>query len=339
MAGQDWNVTTEPPTHLKVSLIPQKIRDLKSATKTIIQKEHVALGTSNSGGQHLKGAARVYLSNSLPGSDPEGNNLDTSATSDNGRLAVATGGGASTGLTNTIKVYVATSAGISTSWKDVRAAYAGTAVRVSLGSGINVVGQHNTGAETYINLIKVNANDVPEILVGAVMSADTAPSTGVGISNKKYVDAHGIVQVVNVQDGTYASCATAMPFDNTIPENSEGNEVMTLEITPTSATNKLKIEVVVNAHAQTYNTGGVALFQDSTVNALAVAMFGSGGAEASNFTGTVVFTHYMTAGTTSATTFKIRLGAASGGAGFNGKTGAVFGGVIASSITITELGG
>ena len=54
----------------------------------------------------------------------------------------------------------------------------------------------------------------------------------------------------------------------------------------------------------------------------------------------VTFTHYMTAGTTSATTFKVRAGAdgagtttTNGGAGM----GRFFGGVMASSITITEI--
>ncbi len=191
MAGQDWNVTTEPPTHLKVSLIPQKIRDLKSSTKTIIQKEHVALSTSNSGGQHLKGAARVYLSDSLPGSDPEGNNLDTSATSDNGRLAIATGGGATTGLTNTIKVYLATSAGISTSWKDVRAAYAGTAVRVTLDNNVYMLGKNATGGSRV--LIGMDASNVLQVGSGANRDI-RRPDAVVGgdddreIVDKAYVD-------------------------------------------------------------------------------------------------------------------------------------------------------
>ena len=39
-----------------------------------------------------------------------------------------------------------------------------------------------------INCIKVNASDVPEILVGAVLSANTAPGSDPAIANKKYVD-------------------------------------------------------------------------------------------------------------------------------------------------------
>jgi hypothetical protein len=51
------------------------------------------------------------------------------------------------------------------------------------------------------------------------------------------------------------------------------------------------------------------------------------------------FTHYMAAGTTSATTFKVRIGAVTSGTiTFNGIGSArKLGGVLASSITITEI--
>jgi hypothetical protein len=77
------------------------------------------------------------------------------------------------------------------------------------------------------------------------------------------------------------------------------------------------------------------LFQDSTANALAcAAQYQPAGQLV-----TINFSHYMTAGTTSATTFKVRAG--NGGSGtttFNGvSAGRLFGGVISSSITITEI--
>lgn len=39
-----------------------------------------------------------------------------------------------------------------------------------------------------INMIKINASNVPEVLVGAVLSASTAPGSDAAIPNKKYVD-------------------------------------------------------------------------------------------------------------------------------------------------------
>lgn len=144
-----------------------------------------------------------------------------------------------------------------------------------------------------------------------------------------------VVQEVNTQTGAYQSCTTAIPHDDTIPQNTEGDEVMTLAITPTSATNKLKIEVIVNAAHTAINQWIIALFQDSTANAIAACGVNTVAAGPSQ--GTLV--HYMTAGTTSSTTFKVRIGGNTGSTlAFNGSGGArKYGGVLASSITITEI--
>lgn len=149
--------------------------------------------------------------------------------------------------------------------------------------------------------------------------------------------ARSVVQVVHAQDGTVATGTTTIPDDDTIPQNTEGDEYLTATITPTDSANKLKIDVVV--HLANTNASTVlcaALFQDSTASALAA---GSSVGPAANVRQQVVFTHYMTAGTTSATTFKVRCGgSASGTTTFNGVTGgARLGGIIASNIIITEL--
>lgn len=146
-----------------------------------------------------------------------------------------------------------------------------------------------------------------------------------------------VVQVVNTQDGAVATGSTVIPWDDTIPQNTEGDQYMSLSITPTNASNKLKIEVVWNGtHSSATTRMIVALFQDTTANALAVSMQEN---SAATHLACVKFTHYMTAGTTSATTFKIRAGSsAAGTTTFNGSGGArLFGGVMSSSITITEI--
>jgi hypothetical protein len=147
----------------------------------------------------------------------------------------------------------------------------------------------------------------------------------------------GVVQTVHTQTGEVSTGTTILPNDNTIPQNTEGNEVMTASITPTDAANKLKIEVVMHgSHSTTAQHMSAALFQDSTAGALAAMQSAKDGGGSA--TGSVVFTHWMTAGTTSSTTFKVR-GGTSGGAtfSFNGNSGTrKFGGVMASSITITE---
>jgi len=146
-----------------------------------------------------------------------------------------------------------------------------------------------------------------------------------------------IVQVVNTQTGAVATSTTVLPHDDTIPQNSEGFEVMTLAITPTSSSNKLLITVFANvAHNAGSDHPTAALFQDSTAGALACSsVFGS----AANTMPNISFNHYMTAGTTSSTTFKVRVGAGDAATfTFNGRLGnRKQGGALASSITITEI--
>ena len=152
-----------------------------------------------------------------------------------------------------------------------------------------------------------------------------------------YRSAGRVLQVVNTQSGALATGTTVMPIDDTIPQNTEGNEYMTLAITPTNASNKLLITVYAFlSHSAAGSWMSGALFQDSTANALAsYASFQQTGTGAN----TIAFAHYMTAGTTSSTTFKFRAGAQQAGTTtFNGSNSArFFGGTTASSITIMEI--
>lgn len=148
-----------------------------------------------------------------------------------------------------------------------------------------------------------------------------------------------VLQVVNYQTGALTTGTTLLPSDDTIPQNTEGFEVMTLAITPKFATSMLIIQSVAHVSA---NTGGAirlesALFQDTTASALAASsMWADSGGQCQS---EQIITHKMTSGTTSATTFKIRVGSQTAGTiSFNGQGGSrLFGGVIASSITIWEI--
>lgn len=154
------------------------------------------------------------------------------------------------------------------------------------------------------------------------------------LSNKRTGDT---VQVAHSQSGAVATGSTILPVDDTIPQNTEGDQYLSVSITPQSASNKLLIEVtLVLSHSITNQWLAAALFQDTTANALAVCPhFMSLGAASA----TITFRHYMNAGTTSATTFKVRGGGQSAGTTtVNGASGnRTYGGVMASSITITEL--
>ena len=142
-----------------------------------------------------------------------------------------------------------------------------------------------------------------------------------------------VLQVVNTQTGALASGTTTIPIDDTIPQNTEGDQYMTLAITPLSAASSLLIEV--NAlFASTVGIISAALFVDSTANALAAATI-----YPAAYGDRLSFTHYVASGSTTARTYKLRAGNHSGTLYFNGTgTGTrQFGGVASSSITITEI--
>jgi len=189
---------------------------------------------------------------------------------------------------------------------------------------------------TNLSAASTTASGVIELATQAEVNVGTDTTRAVTPATLKGLSGH-IVQIVNTQTGALASGSGTIPIDNTIPQNTEGNEFMTLAITPTSASNKLLIDVnfMGGELSNTDDHHTVALFQDSTGNALASTIGDNYGTGASS----VRFSHYMTAGTTSSTTFKVRAGAIVGSMYMNGFTGIgqIYGGVAVSSITITEI--
>lgn len=145
------------------------------------------------------------------------------------------------------------------------------------------------------------------------------------------------VQTVNVQDGIVSTGTTVIPEDDTIPLQTEGDEYMTLAITPNDAANLLKVEVVIElASSVAGNFLIAALFRDATANALSASMHNI--VNIAERTATLKFTTWVSAASTSATTFKVRAGGSlAGTTTFNGRSSVQrLGGVMASTITITE---
>jgi hypothetical protein len=149
-----------------------------------------------------------------------------------------------------------------------------------------------------------------------------------------------VVQIAENYDAALATGTTDLPQDDSIPQNTEGDEYIDQAITPTSAANKLEIEHQGSySHSGTLGQIGVALFQDSTANALAATLMGRDASAGSS--GIAVLNHSMRSGTTSATTFKIRAGESTGTGGtvsFNGSGGTrLFGGVCSSFMRVREV--
>ena len=145
-----------------------------------------------------------------------------------------------------------------------------------------------------------------------------------------------VIQVVNFQTGAAATGTGLIPIDDTIPQITEGNEYMTLAITPTNVNNKLKITVVAMLSNDTSDAIiACALFVGATANALAVV---SNRDSVVNEPCTLMLEHVIVAGVVSALTFRVRVGAnVAGTTTFNGiSTTRRYGGVESSTISIME---
>ncbi len=179
-----------------------------------------------------------------------------------------------------------------------------------------------------VSSLSLSPGQARKVYVNAAGSAYYSAAIGVGS------DFISVVQALDTAYTTYGSATTQIPKDNTIPQNTEGDEIITQAITPKSATNRLRIECyfpVVTSDGLTTIT--MALFQDATADALAVAAI-----KADTATRALKLEHEMAAGTTSATTFKIRLGPSTAQTIYiNGSTTArLYGGISAVRLRITE---
>lgn len=147
-----------------------------------------------------------------------------------------------------------------------------------------------------------------------------------------------IAQVQYDQDGTLSTGSVAIPPDNTIPQITEGTQFMSLAITPTNASSTLEIDVTLygSENSNTSDQLTVALFKDSGADAIAAGT--SPQTHTNGLPVVVSFKHFISAGSTSAQTFTVRAGLNNANQfNFNGGFGGqVMGGVLASSIKITE---
>lgn len=183
---------------------------------------------------------------------------------------------------------------------------------VLVGEDQNPVNMPIVGTNGQLLLGSDSADPVFATLTSANGSIAYTPGAN-SLNLEASIGSGGIVQGVFTSTNTVTKITTIIPDDNTIPQNTEGSEIMTLSITPKNVNNILYIYAFIpgacwsNFHPSFDNVPivSISLFQDSTANALnaqqqvpSVTFWGLG----------MRLTHTMIAGTTSATTFKIRLG-------------------------------
>lgn len=154
------------------------------------------------------------------------------------------------------------------------------------------------------------------------------------------VSAGSIINSAFTASATVASNAsTTIPFDNTIPQNTEGDAYASLDtsITPYFSGSILDVEVYFPSVS---GSGTIdltfALFRDSTADALASVVVTI---DASNYSRSATLRAQVSAGSTSATTFKVRWGR-SGSTGYINRissTADIHGGILKATMTIREI--
>jgi len=152
-----------------------------------------------------------------------------------------------------------------------------------------------------------------------------------------------VAQIVVDSDSTEAGLAgTEIPYDDTIPQNTEGDEIMTLAITPKDGSNTLFIEVSFAWSINNRDAIILALFQDSIANALC-AVRSNIISTNNDYVYITTLTYKVSASDTSARTYKIRAGEVAGGLGGtitkNGTASASkgLGGIEITTMKITEI--
>lgn len=202
------------------------------------------------------------------------------------------------------------------------------------GSGTATSAQvlYSTNARSTVPFVLLGFIEISEASAGVWATAPTVVQT----FRDGYRKTNDVVQQVRSSTSVMATGTTTLPFDDTIPQSGEGDQFMTLAITPRNAINLLVVEAV----GQFAQTGAgvsvvMALFQDAVASALNAVSANN----AANYTFPLTISYPMVAGTVSATTLKIRAGGTGGvTVTFNGASGArLLGGVCVSFMHIREI--
>ena len=157
------------------------------------------------------------------------------------------------------------------------------------------------------------------------------------------IDAAGLLKLSDVIQVQYASDAaisaaltTNMVNDDGIPEKTEGDDLLTVAITPKSATSRLVIEGIFHIAAAAADQLISAIFVDDTTNSIYAQQEPIAAADEII---AVRFRHSLISGSVAARTYKVRAGTVAQNIVMNGiVTGPArkLGGVMISSLSVTE---
>ena len=233
------------------------------------------------------------------------------------------------GLTYGTTYYVLAT-GLTTNTFQISATVGGTAINTSnAGSGsLAVVGCiyqkpiRILGYMEWVSGLTTAGVWTPPTTIRLFGSGQALPGDRISIYRKSY--------------SSFASGTTRIPMDDTIPQNTEGDQYMSLNYTPTSRANMLKVNAVARGVNSASDWLITTLFRDSVANAIASSF-----CLVVNNSFVADVSYFDISKTTSSTTFNVRMGSNSVGTcyfnGFNGSR--MLGGSLDSYIEIEEIMG
>lgn len=222
------------------------------------------------------------------------------------------------------------------------ASTANTTANTALTNAANALGTANGAAANALTAIGLGNQGITDAAAAqatantAVTNAAAAQATANSALTR--ANASGLLQ--SVMKGVVGgdNTVTVIPFDNTIPQNTEGKEYVSQVFTPTSATSLIRVRFSAMLHGNPAGYVTMALFKSGSADALISAGCDADGDQLS----VVTLEHVIASPAAGAPiTFSIRFGPSAGITAYINSinTGGVYGNAARSYLQIDEVVG
>lgn len=203
------------------------------------------------------------------------------------------------------------------------------------------LGTAASGAVTGSGLTMATARLLGRTTAGTGAVQEITAGVGLSLSAGNLAAAPGtIVDRAYNEYTTYATITASIPLDDTIPQNTEGTQILSASITPKAVTNRVRARVVVRGLIQdsANRQGAVCLFRGAGADAIAAtsANLYAAGAQIAQ---TMVLEYEDSPASTSTQTYNVRVGPSGGGTLYvNGNSSSrIYGGAMRATLVLEEI--